>query len=463
MNVLDLAQQEVKLWKVSATKGGEWHGPCPDCGGQDRFHVWPNENDGKGSYWCRVCEKHGDNIQFLIDFEGMTFREACTRLNIMLPDRLGSRRSAPSQKQRPEFTPEAHGPPADLWQEKAEKFLAWSQGHLAKNDETLAWLANRGVSAVAAENGRLGWNPGEDGKDIYRSRSGWGLPSILKENNKAKALWIPVGLVIPHIVDGIIHRLRIRRPEGEPRYYVIPGSSMSTMVIESERRAFVVVEAELDGIAVASLNQLAGAVALGSVGAKPDTWAYQILRGALQILNALDYGDIGGGAKAAERAMQWWKEQFNRCDRWPVPRGKDPGEAYALGIDLDKWIKAGLPPAMTIEWPATPRDVGPRRVIDRPPEGWGAPSELPCLIRELYDLLRKNPGVKIINTANRYTVLRQGKYVGGRINDLVFQVAETKEYIMSHPAEEIDGENFLCGMNINGQSKINDPERGEGI
>jgi len=69
--------------------------------------------------------------------------------------------------------------------------------------------------------------------------------------------------------------------------------------------------------------------------------------------------------------------------------------------------------------------------------------DLPGTILELRDLLLKNPGVKIINSPDRFTVLRQGKYVGGRINELVFRVREVTDYIMSNPAEEIDGSNLI--------------------
>ena len=31
--------------------GGEYKGPCPNCGGTDRFHVRMD-----GVYWCRVCK-----------------------------------------------------------------------------------------------------------------------------------------------------------------------------------------------------------------------------------------------------------------------------------------------------------------------------------------------------------------------------------------------------------------------
>jgi hypothetical protein len=458
MNTLDMASRKVKLRKVSGTKGGEWQGPCPGCGGTDRFHVWPLQNEGKGSYWCRGCEKAGDNIQFLRDFEGMSFRDACAYLNIDMPESPTHHTPAPAQRQKPEFTPEIHSPPAELWQEKAEKLVSWAQANLMKNAETITWLADRGISAETAENFRLGWNPGEEGKDIYRHRKAWGLPEILKDDGRPRALWIPIGLVIPYIVDRVIHRIRIRRPEGDPRYYVIPGSSTATMIIEHTRRAFVIVESELDAITVATRNTLAGAVALGSVSVKPDAGTYDILQGALQVLVSLDYDAAG------MKAMKWWREQFDRCDRWPVPRGKDPGEAVKLGIDLEKWIKAGLPPALTIQkngrTGVSPVSIASPSAIpasspvipapDKDTRGQAAAGiqedtiqKLSPPLRELYDLLQKNPGVIIFNSPNRFAVLRNGKYVGGRINELIFQVPEVTNYIMNHPATEIDGGNFI--------------------
>lgn len=472
MNTLDLAQRKVKMQKASSTNGGEWQGPCPGCGGDDRFHVWPTENEGKGGYWCRGCGKTGDNIQFLRDFEGMTFKDACAELNIDLPERPGSTHSRPSggalrpsePLKRPEFQPEKHIPPADLWQEKAERFVLWAEKNLQDNVDAIAWLAERGISAETAANFRIGWNQGEKvaitdahaphHKDIYRPRKSWGLPEVLKDDGKPKALWIPRGLVIPYIIDRVVYRIRIRRPEGEPRYYVIPGSAMPTMIIGRERRAFVVVESELDAIACAAACPLAGAVALGSVATKPDAETFAILQGALQILNALDYGDVGGGAKAAEKAMTWWREQFPRCDRWPVPNGKDPGEAVRLGTDLNQWIRGGMPPALTIGDDDDLRGAKVEESATTQPRSEAIMSkneltaeveveDLAPEIRELHALLRKNPSVRIINAPGRFTVLRDGKYVGGRINELVFRTPVVTDYILNHPAEEIDGGNFI--------------------
>lgn len=499
MNTLDLASRKVQLKKVSSTHGGEWHGPCPDCGGQDRFHVWPNENDGAGAYWCRACGKTGDNIQFLRDFEGMGYKEACAYLGIAVSDpsgnystsfnnsrRLGGPAGGPAVPagtppfQQPEFKPERRLPPADLWQEKAAKFVKWAADNIQKHPDVLSWLAARGIDADTAAAYRLGWNVGEDGKDIYRARKAWGLEEVLRDDGRPKALWIPRGLVIPYIVDGVIYRIRIRRPdEGGPRYYVLPGSSMAVMLVEPARRAFVVVESELDAIACAAATSLAGAVGLGSVAAKPDAAAAEVLSRAIQILNALDF-DVAGA-----KAMAWWSANFPRCDRWPVPMGKDPGEAVQMGTALKQWIEAGLPPVLILETAqasrqsadAAGRETEKAAISGSQRQKTGENSSfsektaqeqekqaenkekwqkirveedayvekmgLSPLILELRDLLRNNPRVKIINTADRYTVLRDGKYVGGRINYLVFREEATRDYLISHPGGEIDARNLI--------------------
>ncbi|OPY13676.1 MAG: DNA primase [Syntrophus sp. PtaB.Bin001] len=452
MNVLELAQRKVKMKKVSSTKGGEWHGPCPGCGGDDRFHIWPEEMEGKGAYWCRSCGKTGDNIQFLREFSGLSFPDACAELGIALPDRpspsLSSRFSSPKAPlpptpEAPSFTPAVHSSPADLWQEKAEKFVAWAQEKLLWNSEAVAWLEERGIDLKTAKDFRLGWNPGEEGKDYYRARKAWGLPESLRDDGRPKALWIPIGLVIPYYVEGVLHRIRIRRPVGEPRYYVIPGSSMSIMMIGSERRAFVVVESELDAIACASACPLAGAVALGSVSAKPDADTEAALRKSLSILLALDYDAAG------KKAVAWWSQQFPNCHRWPVPKGKDPGDARRMGIDLEQWIKAGLPPALTIEAKEAGINSGQQEKAQGSEHkqasgiNFELRPDLPAPIRELYELLRKNPGVRIINSESRYTVMRNGKFVGGRINELVFRVPEVVDYILKNPAQLIDASNLI--------------------
>ena len=52
--------------------GGEWVGPCPRCGGRDRFAVNPR----KRLFNCRGCRVGGDAIDLLRFVTGSTFAEA---------------------------------------------------------------------------------------------------------------------------------------------------------------------------------------------------------------------------------------------------------------------------------------------------------------------------------------------------------------------------------------------------
>ena len=144
--------------------------------------------------------------------------------------------------------------------------------------------------------------------------------------------------------------------------------------------------------------------------------------------------------------MKWWNEHFDNCDYWPTPKGKDPGEAYRMGIDLEQWIKSGLPPALTIE-DEVAVEGKPQDIVESPAaahtRSCGCEDDLPDAIRELARLLRNNPAVTIINQPSRYTVLRDGRYVGGRINELVFRDDAVLRYIQKHPATRITGENFI--------------------
>ena len=70
-NLIDLIESDgISLKKASSTNGGEYAGSCPWCGGKDRFRVWADR------YWCRQCDKKGDEIQYLRDRHGMTFQAA---------------------------------------------------------------------------------------------------------------------------------------------------------------------------------------------------------------------------------------------------------------------------------------------------------------------------------------------------------------------------------------------------
>ncbi|NNF97960.1 MAG: helicase [Desulfobacteraceae bacterium] len=452
MNVLELLKAETGIHAkhVSTTKGGEYHSPCPGCGGDDRFHVWPEQNNGRGSYWCRGCGKTGDDIQYLMDFQGLGFQDACIRLDRDIPSYTDIR--APKEiKKRPTWTPHTNQDPGQTWLERAKAFAEWANKHLQKNKNQIDYLATRGITPDTIARHQLGWNP----ENYYRPRSAWALADITKENGKKKKLWIPQGLVIPTHApassgDRVI-RLRIRRPEGQPRYYAIPGSNMAPMIIGPQKKALVIVESELDAILTAQdAGELVGVIAMGSSSAKPDHTANRIITAAKAILVALDFDTAGA------HAWQWWKETFTHAIRWPVPIGKDPGDAYKLGLNIAQWIRAGLPPIWTIK---PDRHLGQITKEGRgdapPPPEPPHPREKIHIFKGLKKLsqLMKNSPVHIINTTKSTRIERDEQWSAlnreksGRISELVFQDPGVFAYILKHPASRIDGENLLDGIN----------------
>jgi len=269
----------------------------------------------------------------------MDYREACLKLESYPKysgKRLGPRGQATA---RPIWVPKGSKPPGDLWREKAEAFLSHSQGHLWGNQGVgiRTWLHGRGLTDLTIRQGGLGWNP----HDFYRTSETWGLPTVISDKTgKPKKLWVPMGLVLPSFHDGQIVRLRIRRsePDEGSRYILVPGSDTRPMTWASETKTAVIVESELDGLLLwQEAGDLTAVVALGSAQAKPDHETHDMIVNAEVILLALDHDQAGATA-----SWQWWAKQYPQALRWPVPLGKDPGEAYQAGLDIRAWTKAGM-------------------------------------------------------------------------------------------------------------------------
>jgi len=339
MNTLDIATScGVAPKKVAGTNGGEYASACPICGGTDRFRLWPAQGE-HGKWWCRGCGKGGDAIQLLRDAKGMGFKEACDYLGHTPAARTVGRTPRSPQAQGADWKARETHDPVDTWQAKAAAFVEHAHKALLSNKDQLSILAERGIREETVRRFRLGWNP----KDLWRARKTWGL-------EEGKKLYFPAGLVIPHIVDAEVLRIRFRRAElkrpGDARYIVLAGSNMAAMVIPpvpSPRgeRAQVVVESELDALLIAQdAGDLVGVVSLGNSTARPDRAAREVLDRAACILVALDSDPAGA------KAWTWWTTHFTQADRWPVPRGKDPGEYHKAGGNIREWILAGLPPGL---------------------------------------------------------------------------------------------------------------------
>ena len=355
---------ELKRKGHSSKRGPEWAGPCPGCQGKDRFLVWPEQNDGSGSYSCRGCGKAGDVIQFLRDFDGLSFHEARKAAGMDLP-------AVPRSYPKPTRTEKDPGISAadpveasERWREKATNFARKCHEALLQDASRLGWLAGRGLPLEAVKTFLLGWNKGDGSKGcLWRPRQVWGLPEVLNDKGEPKKLWLPRGLVIPMLgADGSAHRLRIRRPQEDRdrfdanmKFYVVPGSGMSPLWIAQQGNTLppascsVVVESELDAMALA---HHAGDICsvLGLMTAKIRSLPTQVLYGlkaCARILVATDVDEADQhGRRAGAQGWELWRDSFSQARRWPCVRGKDPGEMFSAGADVLSWILAGLPDAL---------------------------------------------------------------------------------------------------------------------
>ncbi|MGD0585569.1 MAG: hypothetical protein ABSA86_07305 [Oryzomonas sp.] len=377
MPLLELIKDRPGFRKQSART---WEGPCPKCGGDDRFICWINTDIFK----CRGCDFKGDAITFLREVDGLSCAEAhqrggvaCDASDCPAFGKCGATRDGGRCAPRPErarklatpadkepvagaWQPTAAVTPAERWQEKALVLVGKAHENLLATHEQLFYLEGRGIPRAAAEKHRLGWLA----EDLYRDRESWGLEPALKPDGKKKKLWIPQGLVIPAFrQDGICFRVRIRLTNAKldelrqngfgkepPRYYWLPGSGDDTWVINPRAKAFVIIESDLDGVLIDWLaGDLVGTIPLGTCSARPHQDAAKLLDRSACILNALDFeprvNEKSGRNEnpGGENWLRWWRPRYQQAKRHPVPIGKDPGEAFQKGVNIREWIIAGLP------------------------------------------------------------------------------------------------------------------------
>lgn len=311
--------------------GSRYRGPCPFCGGKDRFNIFPYENRYKcfSERYGHGCGKSGDVIQFLRDYKGMSYADACKAVGEKPKDyseRVEHRKSIKVAQRV--------NAPHVTWQEQAQIFLEHCQGTLwsSAGTKALSWLHERGLTNETISAAGLGYNPVED----HVRRESWGLEPELRIDGQQKSLWLPRGIVIPWTMDGSLWGVRIRRPIGDPKYYFVPGGEASGLYGADSVRAgqpVVVFEGEFDSLSVKQSGYTA--VATGStMGSRRAKWVARLGTCSI-VLIAYDNDEAG------ECASSYWLAALNNARRWR-PMWDDANQMLRDGADLSVWVKAGL-------------------------------------------------------------------------------------------------------------------------
>jgi len=323
------------------TATGELAGPCPRCGGDDRFRVWPGEGTG-GRFFCRRCNWTGDAVGYLRDQRGVSFPDAYRAVTGQEPPpRKGGPAPAPARYSAghpAQKSPRPSRVPPEAWRKKARALVGYCHDQLftPAGKPGLDLLAGRGISEPTARRFRLGWSL----KKVFRPRAGWGLEEADDRGRPRKMLIPGPALVIPRMVGDEVHGVKFRNQYAgaENRYQGLAGSGSGCMVI-NPGPIMTVVESELCAILLAQdTGSITGVMALGSAGNRPGSDTAAMLDRAKLILIALD-----NDAAGAKSTWDWWLQKYPRARACPVPAkfgGKDPTEARQNGMNLRVWILA---------------------------------------------------------------------------------------------------------------------------
>jgi len=354
--ILDLTSADVVLRRVASTNGGEYVGPCPACGGRDRFRVWPEI----GRFWCRQCGASGGTIKYLMMFRGLSSEEAArTAGEDRAPHRRARRAAAPLMRTLP---------PSQIWQDRARMFAQgaqhalWSSaGQTARN-----YLHGRGLNNSTIKAAQLGYNA----SDHWLSPSIFGLPEETNPNTgKPFRLWLPRGLTVPAEIAGELWYLKIRRLPTDrlscphcrvqrrgpgrcgqcgadlPRYVMLRGSVPALYGADSlvGQRVGVFVAGELDALLLGQESEnSAGVVTWGSETGLKDVGQLlpfiDMLVAVPQFLVAFDRDQ--GGQRGAAALM---KISDRMCkSQPPTAPGKDITDWHLAGVDLRAWLAGEL-------------------------------------------------------------------------------------------------------------------------
>lgn len=301
---------------------GEWAGPCPRCGGRDRFRAWDAGQGGKPRFWCRGCGWKGDDVDLLRE-SGLRYREAVAALG-----RAGAKPvPSPARKSKPA------APSFD--RAAARRFVL---EHAGPSDYSRA----RGLTDELCALQKVGWHP---------------------QGRKVPGLgFVPAGLVLPTWRGDEVAAVKLRCvPDWNGRRFFQYGDPSPWPLALEPGKPVCIVESEIDALLlVQSCRDMAGVVALRSATNKPGPELMERIKAAPVVLVALDF-DAAGGA-AATRWLSLPNAQFE-----PPLVGKDIGDMVAAGVDLREWLALCIPcdapgcptidenPAIHVSTPETPK------------------------------------------------------------------------------------------------------------
>lgn len=335
INLLDLIGTDTTLKRVANTNNGEYHGPCPFCGGKDRFIVQPLTCEG-GRWSCRQCTpRWQDAIAYVMrrDTNG-SFKEALKVLE------LSTSRDMPRQNRPMSNVPgslrkdyPALNEPG--WQAGAQAFVTTAKRRLwsSAGSAALDYLRGRGLTDAVIEQANLGFCP--SGQSFR-----WANTNV----------WSQRGIVIPWLIDGNFWRVRFRlldqycrsNADSSKKYTQVAGGANGLYNANAltPNCTAIIVESEFDALVLDAHTRHSGIVAVATGGtnnARLQRWI-GLLTLAARILVAFDADEN----KAGDVAADWWLNQIGGTAKRLTPTRHDVTDMVLANDSLDDWLASAI-------------------------------------------------------------------------------------------------------------------------
>ena len=307
----------------------EKFGPCPFCGGTDRFHVKDN------AWFCSYCtgrpeagKPWSDPIDYIMKRNNVDFSGAVTYLT-------GDRPAV--ELSRPVIKPKDNTMELSEFSDKAKAIMLDLCDDLWVNRKALDWLAQRGIDMDSAVRHSLGYTDGGEVGGLW-----FGLASSAER-----------GIVFPHIWTdyklgkNIIYALKVRRPVtgGTPnKYYCAKGSLPSISLFNANslhgQDYCFITEGETDALCLYErVKDFAAVITTGAASTRLHASWLPALMPVKRFFIVTDTDEAGHKA-----SKEWQALLGERAERVYAPGNhNDICDAYMDGENIRNWAALCLP------------------------------------------------------------------------------------------------------------------------